>query len=467
MNNRVAIIDPGIIPLKEILASIENMNLNICFIQRKELINRIRGSWPEINQYNFFCYTDFGLVKANIQSDLLKTLYNRLYDSIVSDYRTFLISERINYRVCPWQNNFSDLQLIDTLISNYIQLLEKEQPSYIFFQATPHDIYSWVLGKVAELMRIPVYLARSSILPWKSVLVRGLDEQTLVDADFEDNVRENYSLVEKFYNIHLGKYDEAIPSYEKKRLDARKGKFWSWKTELKEPMRRPHRIVAVLRKHYLFKYYQSLATSEITNQDYIIVFLHFQPERTSLPEGQQFAQQFHLIRTLQIANPGIKIYVKEHPSMFIGHLDIRYRTKSFYKAISDLDNVELVDIRTDAFSLIDKALSLATITGTVGVQALIRGKGVLCFGTSSYLGLDGVFQIKNCEDAQKAISELLRNKRKEGLDISKSTLANMHRIDRIAANGIESNTTDISDFYNQEYRLRSDAIVLKWLLHNA
>lgn len=461
-NIRNAIIDPGIIPVQFLRQSVEDSLYNIHIIQYDWRIKQMSAEWDGIAKISCHIYSRFKQGEVINHYDQVGAHYNRVYNAVVSDYRTMQISERVKFRVKPWHNDFNDLATIDNLVTNYLDWLIELAPAFVFFHSTPHDITSWVLGKVAEAMDIPVYLSKTTPLPWKSFLVIGLDEHRPVNIDYHGINNVNEKLVSRYFQLNSQKYDDAIPSYEKKRLDARKGHFWSWHKELKEPLSRPHRLVAMFRKHTLYKHYQNLATSDITDEDYIIVFLHYQPERTSLPEGQFFVQQLHLVRTLHLACPHLKIYVKEHPSIFVGHFDIRYRNKAFYNELVQMDNVELVDIRIDSFSLLDNALCIATITGTVGVQALIRGKAVLCFGTSSYVGFEGCYAIRNCQDVENAIVSIQGKKFNERYDLPQLTHERLNDIDKHSSNGV--NGAEVEDFYDQNFRLKADGQVLRTLL---
>ena len=145
--------------------------------------------------------------------------------------------------------------------------------------------------------------------------------------------------------------------------------------------------------------------------------------------------------------------------MFVNNLDIRYRRKEFYKDIASLNNVKLVNIGIDSFTLIDHSVCIATITGTVGIQSFIRGKSVLCFGDACYVDFKHCYNINTVDDVKKAISSIN--------SISVETITKdfhqyLHEVDEHSLSGNASSV--MGDFYDQSYRLNSGGKAFYYLL---
>jgi capsule polysaccharide export protein KpsC/LpsZ len=71
-----------------------------------------------------------------------------------------------------------------------------------------------------------------------------------------------------------------------------------------------------------------------------------------------------------------------------------------------LPNVKLVSFSTTSFELIDHSIAAATVSGTVGFEAVSRGKPVFLFGHAWYKGCEGVFYTptqKLCEQSLSVI----------------------------------------------------------------
>lgn len=166
--------------------------------------------------------------------------------------------------------------------------------------------------------------------------------------------------------------------------------------------------------------YEQLTQQDVDlNQPYVYVPLHFQPERTTSPEAEVFANQFLMIDILSYTLPkGWKIYVKEHPSQFILELGYLGRTPDFYNRLLQYPHVQLVPLSATPFELIDKSKAIATGTGTVGWEAILRGKPVMCFGHPWYKGCEGVFYTPSVESVAQFFTMLQQGYqvRREGVE---------------------------------------------------
>jgi hypothetical protein len=146
-----------------------------------------------------------------------------------------------------------------------------------------------------------------------------------------------------------------------------------------------------------------------TDAPFIFVALHQQPERTTSPQGHAFADQMKAIQLLcSAAPPGWKIVVKEHMAQLnpvsLGHM---YRPLSFYSQVAAIPNAVLVSPYLPPAALIDRCAVVATVTGTVGWEAVLRGKPVFIMGEAWYRGCEGVFDVSSheaCSDAFAALS---------------------------------------------------------------
>jgi hypothetical protein len=112
--------------------------------------------------------------------------------------------------------------------------------------------------------------------------------------------------------------------------------------------------------------------------------LHFEPERTTNPDGGVFHDQILAIIALRKILPSeVEIIVKEHPSQFyIFERGSRGRSPLFYDLLKNIKGVQLAHYEEDSFNLIRGSVFVATITGTLALEAAILGKKGLIFGDS-------------------------------------------------------------------------------------
>jgi capsule polysaccharide export protein KpsC/LpsZ len=153
-----------------------------------------------------------------------------------------------------------------------------------------------------------------------------------------------------------------------------------------------------------------LAIEADLTKPYIYVALHYQPEKTTSPEGDIFVEQWLMVQMLaRLAPKGWIIYVKEHNSQFAERLyGEQGRTHDFYERLAGLDRVRLILNQTSSFNLIDHAKAVATVTGTVGLESAIRSVPVLSFGRAWYAPCEGVFDVKDSDEVQEVLDKIER-----------------------------------------------------------
>lgn len=157
-------------------------------------------------------------------------------------------------------------------------------------------------------------------------------------------------------------------------------------------------------------HYNKIANKELSlNENYIFVGLHMQPEKTSQPMGGEFDNQLMMVKVLADSVPeGWKVFVKEHPNQFnVRKVPNRhYRDKLFYDCLQELSNVELVPLEIDSQNLIAKAKMVATLTGTLGWEAITKNIPALVFGNTYYMACGAARKVTSVESCKKAITEL-------------------------------------------------------------
>ncbi len=174
------------------------------------------------------------------------------------------------------------------------------------------------------------------------------------------------------------------------------------------------------------------------SKKFVYFGLHYEPEKTTLPDGGIFHDQFLAILKLREFVPkDIKIYVKEHPSMFYDSLyGFRGRSPLFYRLLKNINNIEILGTTHKTFDLINKSIFTATITGTLGIESAILGKKSIIFGESWFSGCPNTlnwsedlnyYELKSKEILSKThISNFLKEKLRDesliGLLNSRSSL---------------------------------------------
>lgn len=168
-----------------------------------------------------------------------------------------------------------------------------------------------------------------------------------------------------------------------------------------------YRGVAV--KKALYRQYLKLQKQPDISVPYVLVLLHYQPEASTSPLGGMFVDQLLMVRLLAKYLPaGWKIYVKEHRTTFDPSLRGHFsRDAHYYNQLSSLPEVDIVSMEYSSFDLMDHAKAVATVTGTAGWEAVLRGIPSIVFGNAWYKSCEGVFDgslATNCDEALRKIN---------------------------------------------------------------
>lgn len=139
-------------------------------------------------------------------------------------------------------------------------------------------------------------------------------------------------------------------------------------------------------------YFEALAAHEDDAVDlsrpFVYYAMHFQPEMTTAAMGERYNDQLLAVeRVAEMAGPDVLVYVKENPKQ-----SGKMRSPMFYHRMRRIPNVRIMPSHTSTHALTDNALAVATISGSVGWEAICRGKPVLVFGNTWYQDLPGVLR---------------------------------------------------------------------------
>jgi hypothetical protein len=161
---------------------------------------------------------------------------------------------------------------------------------------------------------------------------------------------------------------------------------------------------------HLEAHYHRLAGPVDLSRPYIYVALSYQPERTTSPLGGVFVHQQLMVDLLARCLPeGWSLYVKEHPVQFEARRAFRtqcVRSKDYYDDLASIPCVRLVPMSVGTCELIDNARATAVVTGTVGWEAVNRGRPTLIFGYPWYRGCEGIFHVQTEEACAEALKKI-------------------------------------------------------------
>ncbi len=169
-----------------------------------------------------------------------------------------------------------------------------------------------------------------------------------------------------------------------------------------------YRDWAMIKKIKMEEQYSRISRPLKKDRKFVYFAMHYQPERTTCPDGGIFSNQYLCVSLLSAALPeDMDIVIKEHPTQFsytgMGELA---RWPGYYDDFLRLDNVYFVESSVSSLELLDKSSAVATVTGAVGWESLVRGKPVLHFGTAWYGACKGAYRITSEDDVKAALGDL-------------------------------------------------------------
>jgi hypothetical protein len=312
-----------------------------------------------------------------------------------------------------------------------LKKLSTERPDFTLMSEPPHNHAQYLAFSILKYLNVPVYtFIGNPILPFV-YFARVKNKQYLKIKFTNSN-----STKEKFHDIFDHSISNIINRLNTKgeiprHIQLLKNKERSLNNKVLRCLREtkdcfrflkhPHTLFnrqydstnplkfpVALRKYFvskkkkaLYREYQSYASKKISmDTSYVYFPLHYEPERTTLPDGGWYHDQFKAMIALRNLVPNdVKIIVKEHPSQFLNiQIGFKGRSPLFYSLIKNLHNVDIVGTNIESSDLIYNSQFVATITGTVGLEAALLKKKVLVLGEPWYKGIPNTFSIGDVTD---------------------------------------------------------------------
>jgi hypothetical protein len=330
------------------------------------------------------------------------------------------------------------------LLSFYHNLVDELSPQFVVFEQAPHGPAHFALYMVADITNVSTYIFDPTRIPSVTYARRKIHQPSrrLVEI-YESIDKSDVTLpdrIEEYFDRVKSDYDAGQPvDYSTRELPHPANKTLTLLYRLatdtvaalrgKDPespvcrlKRRSEPIedstrTPLQRTQYELKSYRhrrrlqdSYAdAAKIPNHDRTSVYvpLHYRPERATLPKGREYDDQFLMVKLIRQTIPeDWYIYVKENVYQFIRRDGHKGRSPQLYDDLLELDNVELIETSTDSFELIDNSVAVATVTGTAGWEAVIRGTPALAFGNAWYAPCEGVYRVESRDEVQDAVDDI-------------------------------------------------------------
>lgn len=140
-----------------------------------------------------------------------------------------------------------------------------------------------------------------------------------------------------------------------------------------------HRYVEGPRRTRAFRRMARGTGEAVAGGGFALFPLHTEPEVTLLVYSRHCMNQIEVVRALAQSLPaGMSVLIKEHP------VAIGKRPPGFYRKLLEIPGVSLAEPRLSSRHLVERCSLVATIAGSIGLEAAFRGKPVLLFGHAPF-----------------------------------------------------------------------------------
>lgn len=139
---------------------------------------------------------------------------------------------------------------------------------------------------------------------------------------------------------------------------------------------------------------------------YAIFALHYEPERTSIPEGLPIQFQAEaVIAARRLLPEDVTLLVKEHSSQYSSSLrGFAGRSPLFYDFLEGVNGVVLLPPSASMTDMVPEATVVFTLTGTAAIESVFRGVPVGYFGHPWWEGMPGTIKISDSTSFDEVIA---------------------------------------------------------------
>lgn len=305
-------------------------------------------------------------------------------------------------------------------------IVEEARADFLLMSESPHDLLSYLIWRVCRVLGLPsLHFEAVSISP--AIVMVAAESGELKKVPRLDGILEpELDLVLGEAKRYLDRYDRGgVPGYMQLQEDKESIHFsllrrirdfflgfipLSYAIFYKKPsvfrgwlnglVVRRLKLWGRVKTLDLRRSYSESAREGIGEREFLYFPLHYEPERTTSPDGDIYYDQIRVALELRARLPKeIILVVKEHPSqLFINMRGYKGRDRSFYEVLSRVEGLVLAPLDFSSKELITKSIGVATVTGTAALEAVFSGRPALVLGNAWFLGVPGAYRMSDFSD---------------------------------------------------------------------
>ena len=375
-------------------------------------------------------FADYKAVFSDISSVIDRDSYSEFS---AFEGETLRMMDRLHDRgpKYPFNDDFDTRRIMFLKhCSFWSQYLDKRKISFVLFFAVPHEVFTFVLFKIAKGREIPTMILHPEKvgIPRKSSGIHyGLFPQRTmhqnlfyVSESIEDigvwtlsrTIRDECDRLG--VNVLQGDpLSKVISLFESPTFlplpSVHQSSFSRFKKEVKKKVARGRNEIYLFVRRAILSDAQKREHLRISPksgvlQNSVIYFLPYQPEESSSPRGGIFVEQLFAVKCVAESLPdGWTLRVREHPDQYGRR---RPRPRGFLREISEIPRVSIVPIDETIDQSFFDVRAAVGIAGTACVEAWLRRIPLLLFGDMFLKKAPGVFYIKSIDDIRKAFGSI-------------------------------------------------------------
>lgn len=401
---------------------------------------------------------DFEIARGSFFKDLPWMLEPNDLE-FLSQYEGLFCNLLSRYAISPeyWASHEMSVHAIQ-LFNYWKYKLIDEKIEICFAFYAPHEPSSFSLYLVSKLLKIPYIFIDDPIIAQKyrymscsfkhrNLLIHNKNHHTpnLVKKDIEQYqykitndfksslppfmIEKNTSLNRKslFYKILFSLKNKNLLEKLLKLLLPSANIFFKYnRLEWYSNKAIPGRISFFFKKYNILRKiskkgedYKKICTSfknELINTNYIYFAAPLSPESSTIPAALSNRHiKIAILKLLDVLPENWKVVYKANPVQFSQNTRYNFSTfpdwftSDFYYDLLKTGKVSFVDINTSTLELIKNSKGVASICGTVSVEAIALAKRAITFSSMWYDDLSGIHLCKTQKDLKETINAMLSN----------------------------------------------------------
>lgn len=325
----------------------------------------------------------------------------------------------------------SNLDLIAT-----VRLRELPSESIIVYARIPHYPWEVVLARRAELMGHRVFTLNNIYVNNRVTLEGGTDffrpaileanrpaeQLSITRAELQSKHLEGVKIMNRGANrASLAFWWMALcawivfPGSTAKWLRAaaldRKNQSIFSRSQLLPALRR-----LLKQRRAITRLLGRIEVRSLTERQFVLVALHYQPEATTEPAGGRFADQVLFVQEVrelldQAGLVDVEILVREHPRHVARTIpalgEVSFRTIHLYRELASMRGVNIASPALNINELISSSILVATVNGTAAWEAIQAGRPAITGRRTWYGDCAAVKTVEEIVRCPEALQKLL------------------------------------------------------------